>query len=191
MRDESVTLEKDIKLIERKIETLLDRIVETSSDSIIAAYEKRIRDLETEKAVMKDKIANCGKPLKSFGETYRTAFDFLSNPCKLWQSDRIEDRRAVLKLVFADALPYARNEGYRTAQISMPFKLLGGTNMDKKEMVRAAGIEPARDCSLRILSPVRLPVPPCPRKGNAGQDNHITPAKTSCRAATSGLNSNP
>ena len=31
------------------------------------------------------------------------------------------------------------------------------------KVVRAAGIEPARPCGLRILSPVRLPIPPCPR----------------------------
>ena len=30
-------------------------------------------------------------------------------------------------------------------------------------VVRAAGIEPARHFWLRILSPVRLPVPSCPR----------------------------
>ena len=142
-RTQGASLEKDMALIERKIETLLDRIVETSGDSIIAAYEKRIRDLETQKAVMRDKIANCGKPLKGFGETYRTAFDFLANPCKLWHSPHIEDRRAVLKLVFAEPLPYERGVGYRTAQISMPFKMLGGMERAGKEMVPLAGIEPA------------------------------------------------
>ena len=142
-RTQGASLEKDIKLIERKIEALLDRIVDASSDSIIAAYEKRILDLETEKAVMRDKIAHCGKPLKGFGETYRTAFDFLANPCKLWHSPRIEDRRAVLKLVFAEPLPYVRGVGYRTAQISMPFKMLGGMKMAEKAMVPLAGIEPA------------------------------------------------
>ncbi len=54
---------------------------------------------------MRERIASSGKPLRSFGETYRTAFGFLANPCKLWHSDRIEDPRAVLKLVFADNLP--------------------------------------------------------------------------------------
>lgn len=112
-------------MIERKIEQLLDRVVEAGSDSVVRAYEKRIGDLEIQKALMREKIASCGKPLKSFGETYRTAFDFLANPCKLWHSPRIEDRRAVLKLVFAEKLSYVRGESYRTAQISMPFKMLG------------------------------------------------------------------
>jgi hypothetical protein len=132
-RTQSVTMEKEVRLIERKIEQLLDRVVDAEGDSVVKAYEKRIRDLEQEKALTRERIANCGKPLKSFGETYRTAFDFLANPCKLWHSPRIEDRRAVLKLVFAEKLPYARNEGYRTAQISMPFKMLGAMNSMTKQ----------------------------------------------------------
>ena len=106
--------------------------------------EKRVRDLEIQKALANEKIANCGRPLASFGETYRTAMEFLANPWKLWRSDRLEDRRAVLKLVFAERLPYARKNGYRTGEISMPFKLLGDMRMHKSEMVPLAGIEPAR-----------------------------------------------
>ena len=136
-------LKKELALIERKVDALLDRIVDADGDSIVKAYEKRIRDLETQKAVMRDRIENCGRPLASFSETYRTAFDFLASPCELWRSDKIEDRRAVLKLVFSQRLTYVRGEGYRTAQISMPFKLLGGMKMDQKTVVRAAGVEPA------------------------------------------------
>ena len=65
-------------------------------------------------------------PLKSFDETLRTALDFLGNPQKLWVSERLEDKRAVLKLAFADRLAYARNEGFRTANLALPFNVLGG-----------------------------------------------------------------
>ncbi len=142
-RSQGGVLKSELALIERKVDALLDRIVDADSDSIVKAYEKRIRDLETQKAVMRDRIANCGRPLTTFSETYRTAFDFLASPCKLWHSEKIEDRRAVLKLVFAERLTYVRGEGYRTAQISMPFRMIGGMKMQKKEMVPLAGIEPA------------------------------------------------
>lgn len=141
-RTQGASLESEIKLVEKKVDQLLDRIVDATSDSVVRAYEKRIKDLEMQKAVMRDRIANCGKPLKSFSETYRTAFDFLASPCKLWHSPHIEDRRAVLKLVFAEKLPYARGEGYRTAQISMPFKMIGGMKMAENEVVRPTGVEP-------------------------------------------------
>lgn len=141
-RTQGAALKKELQDVERKVGQLLDRIVDATSDSVVAAYEKRIKELETQKALMRERVENCGRPLKSFGETYRTAFDFLANPCKLWHSDRIEDRRAVLKLVFADHLPYVRGEGYRTPKISMPFKLIGAANMGEKGMVPRGGIEP-------------------------------------------------
>lgn len=144
------SLEGEIRAIEKKVDSLLERIVDASSDSVVKAYERKIKELETQKTLMQEKIASCGKPLKSFSETYRTAFDFLSDPCKLWHSPRLEDRRAVLKLVFANRLAYARNEGYRTAKISTPFKMLGDMNMSKNGMVPRTGIEPVtRGFSIR------------------------------------------
>ena len=145
-RTQGGTLKSEIALIQRKVDALLDRIVEADGASVVKAYEKRIRDLETQKALMQERIANCGRPLASFSETYRTAFDFLANPCRLWHSDKLEDRRAVLKLVFAERLTYVRGEGYRTAKISMPFKLIGGIDMAEKGMVRPTGIEPVTPC---------------------------------------------
>jgi hypothetical protein len=89
-----------------------------------------------------DRIASCGKPKASFDETYRTAVSFLRNPWKLWHSERIEDRRALLRLVFAERLVYARGAGYRTAKISMIFKLLGEENLGKSGVVDPGGVEP-------------------------------------------------
>ena len=136
-------LRKDIAAIDRKIDQFLERVTEADGDILITTYEKKIKELTKQKALMAERIASCGKPLKSFGETYRTAFDFLANPFKLWNSERLEDRRAVLKLVFAERLPYSRNDGYQTAKISMPFKLIGSSNMHQNGMVPHAGIEPA------------------------------------------------
>lgn len=143
-RTQDAALKQELRAVERKVEQLLDRIVDATSASVVAAYERRIKELETQKALMRERLGSNGKPLMSFGETYRTAFDFLANPCNLWKSERIEDRRAVLKLVFADRLPYVRGEGYRTAEISLPFKLLGSLNMTEKEMVPRAGRKNAR-----------------------------------------------
>ncbi len=149
-REQSAVLRKEIAVIGHKVDQLLERIVEATSDSVVGAYERKIKELETQRANFADKIANSGKPLTGFAEAYRTAFQFLPNPSKLWQSPRIEDRRAVLKLVFAEKLPYVRGEGYRTAKISTPFKMLGDMTMSEKEMVPGTGIEPVtRGFSIR------------------------------------------
>ncbi|WP_162561096.1 hypothetical protein [Methylobacterium terrae] len=95
-------------------------MVDAEGASVVAAHEKRIADLETEKALLAEKVASCGKPLASFSETYRTAFDYLANS-GICPGSR--NRRAVLKLVFVNRLPYLRGEGYRTAKISAPIRL--------------------------------------------------------------------
>lgn len=44
-------MKKEIDLARRQINQFLDRIVATTSESVIAAYENRIKELEAKKAV--------------------------------------------------------------------------------------------------------------------------------------------
>ncbi|ARM10747.1 hypothetical protein Bra5_CH00468 [Rhizobium phaseoli Brasil 5] len=60
----------------------------------------------------------------NFDKTLRTAFHFRANYRILWNSGRLENRRAVLKLICADRLSYKWNEGFRTVDLSFPFKAL-------------------------------------------------------------------
>ena len=110
---------------------------------MIAAYETRIKSLEDRKIVLAEKIATTGRPVRSFDETLRTAFDFLASPWNLWSSERLEDKRTVLKLAFADRLAYVRNEGFRTPNFSLPFKTLDNFEQHEMRVARPAGIEPA------------------------------------------------
>ena len=119
------SLQLEMNKTEKKIEQLLDRIVDAESTAVVSAYEKRIGKLQLEKQIMQEKVANCGRPLRDFDESFRTAMDFLSNPHELWASGRIEDRHAVMKLTFADRLAYVRGEGFRTPETTLPFKALG------------------------------------------------------------------
>ena len=131
-----------IKEFDNKSAQLIDRLVDSDSNALIKAYEARLQDMERQKITLHEKLAQIGKPIASFDKIYRTAFEFLANPRKLWGSRRLEDKRAVLKLVFAERLPYHRNKGYRTAKTSMPFKALGDFSVGKCEMVIPTGFEP-------------------------------------------------
>ena len=88
-----------------------------------------------------EKIAHCGRPLRSFDETLGTALDFLGNPMKLRISERLEDKRTVLKLAFADRLAYTRNEGLRTPNLALPFKVLADMKSGKSKMARPERFE--------------------------------------------------
>ena len=140
-------MKDELKKLDKQVSQLLDRIVDASSDTLISAYEKRVTDLEKRQIELKEKITENGKPKWDFDETFRTAIEFLSNPHRLWDSDRIEDKRAVLKLTFADKLAYVRNEGFRTAALTLPFKVLSETDEGENKMARPRGFEPLTSAS--------------------------------------------
>lgn len=139
----AAALQTELAKTQRQIDQLVDRITETQTSSVIAAYEKRVRELEERKIEIAEKIGKCGRPVRGLDETVRTALSFLSNPWNLWASERLEDKRAVLKLTFAERLAYVRNEGFRTAELAFPFKCLTDVSLIKKTMASRAGFEPA------------------------------------------------
>lgn len=114
------------------------------SPSVMQALEKRVISLEDQQRVIEEKIAICGRPIKSFDEMYRTAMQYLATPYKLWALGGFEEKRTVLKLTFTDRLTWDRKGMYRTPDLSLPFKVLGGFLGCKKLMVPEAGLEPAR-----------------------------------------------
>jgi len=132
----------DLQLAERKEAQLLDRLVETDNPDLIEAYEKRIKELVQQKIILREKIANGGRPTQTFNEIYRTAFDFLRNPSKLWVSGSIVSQRTVLRLTFQEKLKYSRKEGFRTALTTCPFSFFRDFQPMNSLMVRVEGLEP-------------------------------------------------
>lgn len=98
--------------------------------------------LEGQKAVLKEKSEEMGRPAHTFEVTLRTALNFLANPWNIWKSEKLENRRTVLKLVFVDPLIYSRESGLRTDNLSLPFKVLSRFSGQEKEMVHPEGFEP-------------------------------------------------
>ncbi|WP_281823941.1 recombinase family protein [Jannaschia rubra] len=117
-------LKKDIQKIERQIETMLDRIVESSTGSVVAAFEKRIAKLEAEKILLEEQVAKSGKPQHTLEESFELALAFLSSPWNLWKNGPLAWQRTVLRLAFAEPVRYCRSRGVRTPKISFPFKVL-------------------------------------------------------------------
>ncbi len=153
---------------ERQVATFVDRIVETSVPAVITAYEERIRRLEAEKVAITERMASAQRPERDFDQTVRTALSFLASPWNLWHSERLEDKRTVLKLAFARRLEYRRGEGFRTAELSLPFKVLRQITGVENEMARPKGFEPLTPrfvvwCSIQLSygRPTAWPWPRC------------------------------
>ena len=141
-KDQAKAFATELKRIDDQIAKLLDRIVDAEASSVVSAYEKRIQKLEEEKLVLQDRLADTTQPKSGFEETVRTALDFISNPWILWRSERLEDKQAVLKLTFSDRLRYTRENGFRTANLAFPFKVLGALAGGNLEMAHPRGFEP-------------------------------------------------
>ena len=83
------SIAQELWKVEKEIEQLLDRVVAATVPSVISAYENRIRKIEEQKWLLKEKLGNCARPASSFDDALRTALEFLANPWNLWDSDRL------------------------------------------------------------------------------------------------------
>lgn len=141
-KDTKTALRNEIVSIEKKIAQLLDRVVDAESATVIGAYERKIDELERQKLVLAEKRARCGTAIKGYDESFPTALEFLSNPWNLWEKGAFEDKRIVLKLTLASHLEYDWDEGVRTPEITLPFKVLQADSCREKEMAETEGLPP-------------------------------------------------
>ncbi|MEO1243769.1 MAG: recombinase family protein [Pseudomonadota bacterium] len=137
------TSRQKIGEIDNQVSGLLDRIVEATNTRVVAAYEKKIDDLEKEKLILKEKLEVEAMEHRPFNEMFELAMRFLANPCILWNSDKFEHKRIALNLVFSERLAYCRNEGFRTPVLALPFKALGNVYGGNRELVSPEGFEPS------------------------------------------------
>ena len=128
--------------IEEKITKLVDRIVNATNERVIAAYEKEIDVLEKQKRDLANKASEPLEPAQPFETAFQAAMQFLTMPWKLWESGEFSKQRLLLKLALPKALPYCPQNGFSNHEFSLPFKVLGGMNMQKNKMVEPRGVEP-------------------------------------------------
>lgn len=71
--EQAHTLKLELGKIDKKVEQFLERIIEANNHTVIKAYENQVRKLEEEKITLSENIAQCGRPLPDFDDTFRTA----------------------------------------------------------------------------------------------------------------------
>ncbi len=142
-------VKRQLKAVEKKIESLLDRIVEAASPSVVRTFETRLAKLEREKIVLGEKAATTLPKKGRLEEFIELSLKFLSTPWFIYKNGDYVTRQTVLRLAFAEPLQYSRNEGYRIPKFSRPFKMLEGILGRKNEMV--------------LLGRIELPTSPLPR----------------------------
>ena len=134
-------LQDSIKGIDKQIEALVDRIVESTTGAVVTAFEERIATLERKKVLANERLLSAGRPRHAFEESFEHAMRFLSSPWKIWTSGSLALKKTVLRLAFAERISYCRNQGLRTPEIAMPFKALAAIQSGKFEMARPGRLE--------------------------------------------------
>ena len=137
-----LNLQQEHKRLIRTVDELRARVTDISSPTVMKAFEKRVEELEREKLEVEEKIPSCGKAHGSYEASVRTAVESISNPWKLWAFGGYTHKRTLLKLAFADPVAWKRSGGFRTANLTLPFKVLGGIPMSEKVVVEGTGFEP-------------------------------------------------
>ena len=179
------SLKRDQADVQKQIDQLLDRIVEASNGSVIAAYEARINKLEIRKLALAEKAAVAGKSRHTREELFEPALTFLSKPWKLWETGRLDLRRIVLRLAFSSRISHRRGEGFRTPNLALPFKHLEEICMGKCKMAHRGGFEPPTPrfvvwCSIQLSYRCRaLRAPPrrvavCSERAGGMQEGNFT-----------------
>jgi DNA invertase Pin-like site-specific DNA recombinase len=123
----------------KQTDRMLARIVESDNPAVVAAYEKKIADLENKKLILSEQLETEGKSHHAFEDMFELALSFLSNPWKLWASGQYHLRRIVLRLAFSDRVTYCRQSGFSNVKTALPFNILRGIGSTKLELARRTG----------------------------------------------------
>ncbi len=143
-KERAAEWKRGIADIEKKTDALVLRLIESENRTVIAALEKKIGELEREKLILAERASEEGAPRIPFAKMFELACVFLANPCNLWKTGRFDLQRLVLKLTFDERLPYCRKKGFRTPNLSIPFKALCRDLAKSGGMAETMGFEPTR-----------------------------------------------
>ncbi|TAY77280.1 hypothetical protein ELH84_09495 [Rhizobium ruizarguesonis] len=135
-------LENQLWGVEKQVQTLLERIIETGSNTVIKAYEGKIEKLERQKLLLEEKVDRISPPTRRLEDIIEPALALLSSPWNMYDNGSLPFKMAVLRLVFAQPIRYSLKCGYRTANTTTPFKMLANISTINREMVRPRGVEP-------------------------------------------------
>ena len=113
---------KEAQEAEKEIGQLIERIMETTNQRVIQAYETRIDALEKRKLLAEEKAVQTLPSKHRFNEMLELSLLLLANPYKLWKNGAFELKRTTLKLAFSGPILYNRNQDARTPLKALPHK---------------------------------------------------------------------
>ena len=121
---ETKRLKTKVRQIERDVDGLIEKLVQTKNDTVRSAYEQRVEELEQEKVLINEEVDRIATPERPFDEMFELAKRFLENPHEIWEKGDYATKRTVLRLVYPAPLIANRKTGVQTGETTYPFKAL-------------------------------------------------------------------
>jgi len=134
----NATREKELSNVIAEKSVILARIPKVKSEPMLEVYEKQVEALYQKELALKEPVGPKSREV-AFGTALKEVMDVISNPYKKWQSELLEDKRLVLKLVFTDKIAYHYKYGFGTANYSLPVKAFEVLAVSKSQ-----GVDPGR-----------------------------------------------
>lgn len=115
--------EKDLDEVRARIRNFLDRLSKTDNENLIKTYENELEKLTNEEQILENQSRVMRSTKPDFGTALDVTFNFLKNPYLYWMKDDLKAKHLVLKLVFEDRIIYDRENGFGTANLSLPLRV--------------------------------------------------------------------
>jgi len=127
--------------LDQKKSALMKRLVAASCDDAALAYEDEIARIAHEKRFLSERCETALEPRRPLFECFCAALNLLANPWVLWERGTFEHKRLLLRLAIPFPIRFSRENGFSNPNLSLPFRLLGGSDMQNLQMVRSRSVK--------------------------------------------------
>jgi len=110
-----------IKDLEKEIDTLVNRLMDLSNRTAIAAIERRIEELETKRVELEAKTQEIPFAGIDAETAIKVGIRILTAPRLAWEEGSLTTKRVLQEHVLATPIPHDRNTGLGTPNLRLPF----------------------------------------------------------------------
>lgn len=132
----------NLELLDSEIENWTTRIGKTHDEELINYYENQLKDKLSKKNALEGEKFDRQYSAEELGTATRIVFKTLEDPVGMWQSPDGYVRRTIVLMYFEDKLYFDRENGFGTASLSIPIKLMQDLSTQKFPSVEMPGLSP-------------------------------------------------
>ena len=136
------SIDDKLRVVQQTVSNFSERAAQAREKTLIAVYEENLIKAKKEEMLLLDQISKLSVRTGDFEVALGAMFAVLKNPVETWQSDDVDQKRSVLRLIFSGKLAYHPESGFQTPELSCILGLFEQITAKKSQDVEARGVEP-------------------------------------------------